>query len=263
MKKILSIQSRQLESARISEQEILLRAVSGAAEVDFLSALDEKLAWTTPDEILKGYDGIVLGGSGDFDLHGGREERAPARLMAAIILSRIRALITYAFAQNTPVLGICFGHQLIAEMYGGHVTHDSKQKKSGSFEVRLTDDGRSDPLFSTLPDSFLAQYGHKDSVTGLPEGAVLLALGSACLFSALRYGKKVYTMQFHPELTAQDSIQKLKESPGYLPQGIAAESIVRESPEASKLIPAWIERVVEERELTVFTPALYSSDHRS
>ncbi len=71
-----------------------------------------------------------------------------------------------------------------------------------------------------------------------------LAGSPDCRFSALRYGSKVYTTQFHVELTAADEIAALKRGNGYLPAGVAAESIVRESPEASKLMGLWIERIV-------------------
>ncbi|MDO8522053.1 MAG: type 1 glutamine amidotransferase [bacterium] len=243
MKKILLIQSRQTPEMIHIEQENFRRAVGKLAELEFLSALDERLAWTMPDEVLSGYDGAIFGGSSDFDLHGGRREKDPARIMAAIILSRTRLFITYAFAQNLPVLGICFGHQIIAQMHGGVVESDLEQKKVGSHEVNLTPDGEGDPLFNGFPKSFVAQYGHKDSVTVLPSGSLLLADGRACKFSALRYGEKAYTFQFHPEVNYSKFAARLKEF-GYLPEGVKPESVVRESPVASTLISAWIERVV-------------------
>ena len=96
--------------------------------------------------------------------------------MATIILSRLRALITEVFASEMPALGICFGHQLIAQMRGGCVMNDSGQKKAGSYEVNLTSEGKCDPLLESMPHSFVAQYGHRDSVTELPDGAVVLTL---------------------------------------------------------------------------------------
>ncbi|OGG79382.1 hypothetical protein A3A39_00540 [Candidatus Kaiserbacteria bacterium RIFCSPLOWO2_01_FULL_54_13] len=246
MKRILVIQSRERKETVEAEQEEYCRVVEPLARVDFLSALDEKLAWTDPDEVLKEYGGIIIGGSGDFDLHGGRFEKDPARLMAMIILSRLRMFVKYAFAEELPVFGVCFGHQLIAQMHGGNVTRDETQTKTGTFEVCRTEEGKRDLLFKGLPDAFLVQYAHKDSVMALPQGAVLLATGPMCRFGALRYGKATYTTQFHPELSAERAIRKLnRDTCGYMPEGIAdAASIVRESPEASQLIPAWIERVV-------------------
>lgn len=238
MKKILLVQSRQTPETIQRERDNFRRAVGGRVELEFLSALDERLAWTMPDEVLYGYDGAIFGGSSDFDLHGGRSEKDPARIMAAIILSRTRLFVTYAFAQNMPVLGICFGHQLIAQMHGGEVESDPMQKKVGSYEVCLTPDGERDPLLQGFPKTFVAQYWHKDSVTKLPSGAVLLATGHACRFSALRYGERAHTFQFHPEA---DNSRFFK---GDLPDGMELKAVAEKTPESSALIGAWIERTV-------------------
>lgn len=245
MQRVLVIQSRQRPETVAAEQEEYNAALAGA-QVDFLSALDEKLSWTNPNEVLAPYGAMLLGGSGDFDLHGGREPRDPARLIAAIILTRLKMFVQYAIAKDMPVLGVCFGHQLIAEMYGGTVTNDQSQRKTGSFDVTLTEEGKRDPLFGSLPETFAAQYGHKDSVTSLPEGAVLLAHAPACKFSALRYGSHVYTTQFHPELTGERMAHKLNTlSRQYLPEGVTdAEAFIRPSLDASRIIPLFLEKVV-------------------
>ena len=227
MKRILVVQSRTDSKYIGREQENFRRVIGESADVSFLSALDERLAWATPDEFLKGYDGVIFGGSSDFDFDGGRPEKDPARLMSLMILSRVRDIIAHALAGHIPLLGICFGHQIIAQMHGGKVSNDKEQNKFGAYEVRLTEEGKNDPLFETLPEKFFAQYAHKDSATVLPLGATLLAAGEACRFSALRYGKTTYTVQFHPE------VQRFVQGP---------ES--HDSPEASRLISLWIEHIV-------------------
>lgn len=242
MKKIAVIQSRECPEMIAVEQAGYRTAAGEGAELHFISALDPKFAWETPDAILEQFDAIIFAGSAEFDLHGGRVGRDPARIMAMIILSRLRALVSYALAEGKPLLGICFGHQLIAQMRGGEVTSDPAQKKSGSFDVHLTPEGRDDPLFADMPDPFVAQYGHKDSVTKLPGGASVLACGPSCRFSALRYGTSAYTFQFHPEVDPLEFAGRLKKA-GYLPEGIAPESVIRDSPEASRLIRLFVERV--------------------
>ena len=229
MKKILVVQSRVSEKAVERERENFRRAIGDLAAIEFLSALDERLAWTYPNEFLKGCSGVIFGGSAEFDFHGGRIEKDPARLMSFIILSRSKNLISFALAEKIPFLGICYGHQLIANMYGGKVDNDKGQSKFGSYEVQLTEDGKRDPLLGQLPEHFFTQYAHNDSVTTLPEGATLLAEGSRCRFSALRYGDKGYTFQFHPEVMRLEY------------HGIKRQ----DSPEASTIIRLWIEHVVE------------------
>lgn len=227
MKQVLVVQSRTTPERIECEQGNFRRAIGDRADVTFLSALDERLAWSTPDEFLVGIDGVIFGGSSDFDFNGGRAEKDPARIMSIIILSRTKSFVSYTLAEKIPLLGICYGHQLVANMYGGEVDHDESQSKFGAYEVRLTEDGREDSIFKDLPEEFLAQYAHKDSVTKLPAGAKLLGGGSKCKFSALCYGDTAYTTQFHPE------IERL----GLTNHGPA-------SPHASRLIPLWIERIV-------------------
>ena len=228
MKKILVVESRSDEEHITREQENFRRVAGNLADLEFLSTLDERLAWTTPEEFLKGCNGVIFGGSADFDFDGGRPKKDPARIISLIILSRTRNLISYALSKSIPILGICYGHQLIANMFGGDVRNDLEQTKFGSSRVVLTEEGKRDTLFKDLPESFMAQYAHKDSVTILPEGATLLASTPGCRFSALRYSDKAYTMQFHPEVE-KFSNQILE---------------FKDSPEASKIVPLWIERIV-------------------
>lgn len=228
MKKILIVQSRTTPERIEGERENYRRVIGDRADIEFLSALDERLAWTTPDDFLEGADGVIFGGSSDFDFHGGRPEKDPIRLMSLLILSRNRSLVSYALAGGVPILGVCFGHQLIANMYGGEVNHDKEQSKFGSYEVQLTEEGTHDPLFKNLLNSFIAQYAHLDSVTKLPIGATLLASSHGCRFSALRYGNRAYTVQFHPEATHFEDLPLE----------------YRDSSEASSIIPLWLENIV-------------------
>ncbi len=228
MKKLLVIQSRTTPQRIENEQKNFIRSVGGLADIVFVSSLDEQVSWTKPEKFLADFDGVIFGGSSDFDFHGGRAENDPVRLMSLLILSRTKDLVSYLLAEEMPLLGVCYGHQLIANIYGGEVNHDKEQSKFGLFKVSLTEEGQRDPLFKGLPDTFMAQYAHKDSVTILPRGATLLASAEGCRFSALRYGPAAYTLQFHPEVVRF-------EDPAYHHE---------ESPEASRIIPLWIERIV-------------------
>lgn len=237
MKKILLVQSRaQFERAQ-KERENFTRALEGVADLDCLSAIDERLAWMYPDDLLRNYDGVIFGGSSDFDFHGGREERDPARLVSFIILSRVRNIISYVLSEKFPLLGVCFGHQIIAQMHGGNVSNDPEQGKFGSYEVTLNEEGKKDRLFSTLPETFYAQFAHKDSTTQLPKGATVLGSAKNCRYSILRYNEKAYTLQFHPEIervemTSDIPVEKIDE--------------FHPSPEASNITARWVERIVSD-----------------
>jgi GMP synthase (glutamine-hydrolysing) len=220
-------------------------ALGGSAELTYLSSLDESLSWKKPEEVLDGYDGVIFGGSRDYDFDGGRKIDDPFRILAMLIFSRTRNLIRLALAKDMPGMGICFGHQVTANMFGGKVENDVEQSKRGTFRVTLTDEGRKDIVFKSLPESFDAQYAHKDSVTKMPGGATLLARGDHCCFSALRYGNSMYTVQFHPEMTAERLSLTINSNKGSLPLGIkTVEEIVRPTPDALQILPLWLHRVV-------------------
>lgn len=228
------------------EKDDYIRSVSGSADISCISSLDQSLPWHEPEKILTEYNAVFIGGSGDFDFDGGRAPDDEARIISKEIVVRMRPLVRHLLEHDIPALGICYGHQIIAEVLGVTVLHDKAQTKVGTFPVTLTQEGKNDVLFSDMPETFMAQYGHKDSVSVIPPEAVLLAKSAQCFASTFRYGVHVYTTQFHPESTAEGMASKLSRSAGYLPEGVTAESIVKPSPEASTVIPKFIERIVSE-----------------
>lgn len=251
MKRILLIHSRAHSANREGEHALYERAGLGLAHFGCISTLDDGLRWSDPVALLDGYDALIIGGSGDFDIDGGREPHDPARLTSQIIIARLRPVIEYVLEHSLPVLGVCYGHQLIAEITAGKVARDSGQGKVGTYPVHLTAAGRQDSLFGDMPASFPAQYGHKDSIVSVPPEATILATGPSCRFAALRYGTRAYTTQFHPELTREDMMRRMQDAPGYLPEGVDMEALFQESLVASEVIPAFIERVVGEAKVAI------------
>jgi len=105
--------------------------------------------------------------------------------------------------RGTPVLGVCFGHQLLGRAAGSQVVRNPKGREMGTVRVQLTAAGRTDPLFrGWVPEEGLAdvQATHVDSVDPVPPGATLLASNERCATQALRLSDAVASVQFHPEL---------------------------------------------------------------
>jgi GMP synthase (glutamine-hydrolysing) len=119
-------------------------------------------------------------------------ERAPWMLRAEELLRQI----THA---RTPVLGICFGHQLLAQALGGEVQRNPLGREIGT--VRLARIGDS-PLFSGLPRTFDVHQTHVDAVVRPPPGAEVLAATALDAAAAYRLGTRVHAVQFHPEMDA-------------------------------------------------------------
>lgn len=106
-------------------------------------------------------------------------------------------LIEEAFRRDIPVLGICLGSQLIAEVLGGNVRKHSRWEL-GWHELQITDQGKADPLFQNYQAKEKVFQIHQDTFD-IPKTAEHLALSEICEGQAFRYGKKVYGLQFHLE----------------------------------------------------------------
>jgi GMP synthase (glutamine-hydrolysing) len=104
-----------------------------------------------------------------------------------------------AVDERTPLLGICYGHQLLAHALGGEVGSNPRGREIGTVEVQLTDEGRLDTLLGILPPRFRVQATHMESVLTLPKGARVLASNAADPHQAFAIGDRAWAVQFHPE----------------------------------------------------------------
>jgi GMP synthase (glutamine-hydrolysing) len=104
-------------------------------------------------------------------------------------------------AAGVPVLGVCFGHQLLGRAAGAKVVPNPRGREIGTVRVQLTPEGKRDPLFSWADAGEIeVQATHLDSVDATPRGATLLASNERCATQAFRYSDAVASVQFHPEL---------------------------------------------------------------
>lgn len=104
--------------------------------------------------------------------------------------------------KEIPLLGICYGHQLIAYAMGGKVNDNPLGKEFGTVETILSDYAKNDPLFKNLPSKMLVQVCHSQSVLTLPDKAVILSSSKRDPFHAFFLPPSTWGVQFHPEFSA-------------------------------------------------------------
>ncbi len=141
------------------------------------------------------WSGVILGG-GPFNISDPAELKTPVQQR---VEGELHELALAAVAEDFPFFGACYGIGTLGSLQGGLVDR-TYGEPIGAVTVRQTEAGAADPLFGALPESFDVFLGHKEAVTRLPEGGVLLAGGEACPVQAFRLGRNVYATQFHPEL---------------------------------------------------------------
>jgi GMP synthase (glutamine-hydrolysing) len=114
-------------------------------------------------------------------------------------LIQVKAFIRECVRTETPLLGVCLGGQLLADLFGGRVTVNSPHGEKGTLKVLLTATGEEDPLFAGIPHEFVTFQWHNDSFE-IPLGGILLASSDSCAGQAFRFGASAWGTQFHPEV---------------------------------------------------------------
>lgn len=116
---------------------------------------------------------------------------------------RVAAWIPGVVSAETPLLAICYGHQLLAHAMGGEVGYNPRGPEYGTVPIHLHERARHDPLFTGLPATILVQTSHEQSVLRLPPGAVGLAASAHDPYHAFLAGRCAWGVQFHPEFDAR------------------------------------------------------------
>jgi GMP synthase (glutamine-hydrolysing) len=173
--------------SRRGEFADLIAARVGALEGGF-QVVDARRAASSEGALpaLDAVSGIVVTGSA-----ASVTERQPWMLAAGEFMVR-------AAREGKPLLGICFGHQLLGQALGGRVEKNPRGREIGTTTLEVLED---DPLFSAVRP-FVANQTHVDSVQVLPPGARRVARTPLDDYSAFRYGERAWGVQFHPEFDA-------------------------------------------------------------
>lgn len=164
--------------------ETALGLPTDSDQLHFISAADDVL----PENIHE--QGIIISGSAHSVY-----ENEPWMLQLKLFLKQHHEA-------GVPMLGICFGSQIIAETFGGKVEKSQNGLEAGLVEIQLTDAGKQDPLFEGVSPIFDIYAYHHDTITKLPTvpETTVLAKNDKCAVQAFAIGATTRGVQFHPEV---------------------------------------------------------------
>lgn len=167
--------------------EIVATWVARAVPEASLSVIAVEQGAPLPD--VTAFDGYVLSGSDK-----GVYDEAPW-------MAPLRAFLLAARAAGKPLVGLCFGHQIMADVFGG------KAQKVGPQQVGVRQ-------FDLGGQVAPAHVWHQDQVTQLPPGARVIASADYCPIAGLAYDFPALSVQFHPEYSASYAADFLRRSRG-------------------------------------------------
>lgn len=111
--------------------------------------------------------------------------------------------IKEVYAQQTPILGVCYGHQLIAWAFGGKVDFHAGGREIGTVSIDFSAAAKNDRLFQELPTTIAVNVSHQQSVIELPDDAIRLASNDFDPNHGFRLGESTWGVQFHPEFSKE------------------------------------------------------------
>ena len=102
------------------------------------------------------------------------------------------------FDANIPILGLCYGMQLITHLHDGEVERADKQE-FGKASLKL--DKKDSLIFKNIPDNTIVWMSHADHVNKMSEGFEIIAHTDSSIAAIENRDKKIYAFQYHPEVT--------------------------------------------------------------
>ena len=128
-------------------------------------------------------------------------------------IAPLEDLVRAIHAQQRPLIGVCFGHQIIAQALGGKV-----EKFDGGWSVGNTSYTRS------TGETVVINAWHQDQVIEIPADATVAGSTDFCRYAALSYGNRALSIQAHPEFTREYTTELLEARRDVLPPEVAAQA---------------------------------------
>lgn len=183
-----------------------------------------------PDDLGR-FDGVMIGGS-PASVHDG-----------SAWIDRLQALIREIIDRGIPLFGACFGHQAIALALGGEVGDNPAGWALGAVTTEVT---APQPWMAPPADTVRLHAAHTEQVLRLPDGARAWGRAEDCDVAGFVIGERVFTTQYHPEITAAFMAALLHEIADKVPdEALARGRASLAEPAGNDLFARWIARFFE------------------
>ncbi|MDX8464634.1 type 1 glutamine amidotransferase [Mesorhizobium sp. VK23B] len=130
-------------------------------------------------------------------------------------ISLLEDLLRRAYAASVPIVGVCFGHQILAQALGGKV-----EKFTGGWSV-----GAQNYAIDGVGADVSLLAWHRDQITDKPNVATVVGSSAFCRFAALAYGDRAFTIQPHPEFRSDFFIDLIAARSNILPAAVAGTAL--------------------------------------
>jgi len=148
----------------------------------------------------------------------------------------IEAWIPQFVESGVPLLGICYGHQLLGRALGGAVGYNPNGREIGTVRISLKPEAADDRLLRGVAPVFYAHTIHEQSVLELPPGAVCLASNGHERHHVIRVGACAWGVQFHPEYTLPVMQEYIRVEGGFSDEQFDMLPEVHEAPESAGIL---------------------------
>lgn len=229
--RLLLIQNRAEKLVAMHERQCVLER--SGLDLTALDSVNVTAVEGIPRERYDAADGVVIGAS----VGSSALDDEP---FTSWLLEDVRRLVE----GGVPLLGCCWGAQVIARALGGELARDPGPIEFGIRELEPTPAAQDSPVFDHLVDPFPVLAGHRDRIASLPPGAVAVATGDDGTEQAFTLpGQAVHGTLFHVEMTPTQLLERLGNARQFMPDDRefeALESRLRPTPEAARILPRFV-----------------------